>query len=216
MRSCPHCSEQILDTADECRHCGRALEPTLAQTEPGPQDLAKLAEIRRLQRIAGGQPTRQDSLRQAKGWMALLIIVVILVYAYVWKQGRSAEFADRSTITYRTFNASFGQQSPLTETTKAEEFENYKDLQVVWEGTVAYVNRGTGRELYVSVRHRSDSPTSDVLVRIPESRRGMLNDLPEGVRIRYSGHLRDYGADGTGFITLYDGRILARQGAPNP
>lgn len=214
MRVCPHCAKVMGDHAHRCPHCGKPVEPSegdeYTATEPGPSDLQRLAEIRRLQRIASGEPSRDDRLRRAKGVLALLIMVVILVYAYIWKEGRSAQIAGTAAITYPVFNAAFGSASPLSEATKKAEFEHYRGLQVIWEGTVVYVNRGTGKDLYASIRHRSDSPTSDVLLRFRESNRADLEDLPVGVRVRYRGRLRDYGTEGGGFLTLTQGAILER------
>jgi hypothetical protein len=221
VKPCPFCAETVQDNAIKCRYCGEVLDPDVrissrrsTYVEPDSRELARLAEIRRLQRVAGGQPTRQDTLLRAKGFMALVIVGMILTYAYIWKRSRGAELSDRGFITYRTFSAAFGPTSPLPDETKVEEFENYRGLQVVWEGHVAYINRGRGRELYASIRHRAKSPTSDVLLRFPEPRRDDLDGLPVGTLIRYSGRLIDFGAGNSGFITLIDGRILERLTAP--
>ena len=51
------------------------------QVEPTPTNRAKMAEIRQLQRMASGAPTRDDSLRKTKGLLALVIMDAILQLA---------------------------------------------------------------------------------------------------------------------------------------
>lgn len=223
MASCPHCSAELPDNANECPQCGR--RPPVVGTpgsdprfsvEPSARDLARLTEIRRLQRIASGVPTKSDRLTRAKGLMALIIMIKILAYAYVWKSSRSTEVSGSAVLTYEVFNAAFGLGSPLTEAARSRAFKDYRGHYVAWEGTVVYVNLGTGKDLYASIRHRSDSPTSDVLLRFRESNRTDITGLPVGVRIRYRGRLHDFGAGGSGFITLFEGRILERLDRSNP
>jgi hypothetical protein len=170
---------------------------------------ARLAEVRRLQKIAYGGPTRADRMVRIKGLLALLVIVCLLAYAYVWhRTSRSPETARQtaSEITYLAFNVLFGPQSPLDEAEKLEEFRNYRTARVRWRGTVAYVNLGTGDDLYVKVRHDARLPSSEVLLRIPEERRDQATALQAGQVVSYGGRIAEYDR-GAGFIALDDGII---------
>jgi hypothetical protein len=221
MKKCPFCAETIQDEAVKCRYCGEMVDSDTPQkveylSAPSAAEKAKLAEIRRLQRIASGRPTHADSTRKAKGILYLVIIAVILLYGYSWNRSRRAKGlatpaqTERiSDISFEAFNAIYGPESVLTTEEKEVEFAVHKGKTVAWSGTVAYVNRAENGERYVSIRHRAATHTSDVLLRYPEKDRERFEALREGDRIRYRGKIEDYG-EKTAFITLVDGAILSR------
>jgi len=215
MLECPNCGRSIPDDAATCPHCeGGARQegkpPVRILDDPSETERQKLAEIRRLQRIASGRPTRADSMRRAKGILCLIIIAGIIFYSYQWQQAHRARLAgpvSTSSLSYRAFNALFGPESALGLSEKEEEFAAFKGLEVVWQGEVAYINRGKGQNLYMTVRNRETTRTSDVLVRFSEADRGQLEDLRVGARVTYAGRIRDYGPQ-TAFFTLTGGRLV--------
>ena len=215
MKKCPYCAESIHDDAVKCRFCGEFTDTQLGmlagQVEPTPADQAKFAEIRRLQRMASGAPTPADSLRKTKGLLALVIIGAILFYAYSWHRQHGAPSAsspNQSAISFDAFNAIFGPESALSLEEKRVEFANYRGKWVIWNGQIVYINRGEGMDLYISVRHRATTQTSDVLVRFGRDNRTQIQTLRVNERIRYGGKIADYGEE-TAFITLRNGVIFS-------
>lgn len=132
MKPCPYCAEDIRDDAVKCRFCGGFLDQSLsgvpAQFEATPEEQRKWAEIRRLQRIASGPPSRADTMRKAKGLMALGLIIGILFYAYMWQ--KKHEEATRgqvaaSNITFEELNALCGPASPLPTSVRQNIFDKH-------------------------------------------------------------------------------------------
>ena len=216
MKKCPFCAEEIQDEAVKCRFCGEFLDGDLPAAAPvetlAPRsDPGKLAEIRRLQRIASGRPTRQDSLRKTKGILYLVIIAAILVYSWQWRRMHEAKQASRpdsAEITYEAFNALFGPDASLPAESKAVQFANYRGKTVAWSGDVVYINRGENADPYISVRHRATTRTSDVLLHFNRETRDQLQGVKVGNRIKYTGRIFDYGKT-SGFITLKDGILIS-------
>ena len=218
MLECPHCGRAVPDGSAECPHCGSTtrqdgLPAVHILDDPSNAEREKLAEIRRLQRIAGGQPTRSDSMRRTKGILCLIIIGGLIFYSYQWNRAhraRVAASASHSALSFRVLSALFGPESALGPSEKKEEFAAFKGAEVMWRGTVAYINRGKGRELYITLRNRETTRTSDVLLRFSEENRSQLHALRVGERVTYTGRITDYGPQ-TAFFTLTNGRIVPRR-----
>ena len=215
MRKCPFCAESVQENALRCRFCGESLRagvgPQRAQVGPTLLDKEKLAEIRRLQRIASGPRTRKDSMRMAKGVLCFVIIGAIFVYVHQWRRlqrNRPTAVSEQWNVSYRAFNAIFGPDSPLSAVEMEEEFGAFRGAAVTWKGTVNYVNLGVKDELYVTVRHRAAARTSDVLVRFRESGREDLQGLRSGEQVQYEGRIDDYGK-AAAFITLTEGSVVS-------
>ena len=68
------------------------------------QEKARLAEIRRLQRIAYGPTLQSAQLTKTKGLLALTILICIFVYLYIDKQNKETAPRNRIEVTYRAFN----------------------------------------------------------------------------------------------------------------
>jgi hypothetical protein len=122
-----------------------------------------MAEIRRLQRIASGRPTRADSARKAKGILYLVIILAIIICAWTWKrshQARTGASPVESIISFEVFNAAFGPRSPMDPELKKRELESYLGKRVVWTGKAVYVNREGESTAYMNVRHLNEQPAA--------------------------------------------------------
>lgn len=217
MDECPVCSKDVPDrdavaitAAGACSVCGLAFTTDTRATEyeMSEDERARLAEIRRLQRIAHGPEPKSAQMTRMKGLLALLIIIFILVYVYISnKQRQETAQLNRIEVTYRGFNVLFGPGSPLTDDEKLEEFKYWRNSPVRWNGTVTYVNLGAEDDLYVTVTRPSRHPVSDVLVRFPETWRDRLEGLKAGQTIRFSGRISEYDR-GTSFITIRQGALI--------
>ena len=212
MKTCPHCTESVQDDATTCDACGRSLVEAagpdrLAAPSLGPE---KMAEIRRLQRIASGRPTRADSARKAKGILYLAIIGAILVYTWSWKRSHQAQIIGspaESIISFEVFNAAFGPKSPMDPDLKKRELERYLGKRVVWTGTAVYVNQGSESAAYMNVRHLTNSPLQDAVVYFSKKRRDQLREVRSGQWVRYAARIHAYD-DKNGCVVLKDGDLL--------
>ena len=185
MKPCPYCAEDIQDTALKCRYCGEFLEQIMPQNieyEPTPAEHRKWAEIRRLQRIASGVPTKADNLRKTKGVLSLVIIFVILFYAYTWNKNHAQSpqaVSTESHISFEELNALFGPASPLPKEQQTHLFTKYQGKRVTWAGMLTYVNNGDGDELFITLQHPSTIPTAGVQVRFRNINRDQIINLPD-------------------------------------
>lgn len=230
MKSCPICRDELpdetvlqVDDLGHCVVCGRRFEaktdlPETASSTTVSQpaveyelteaERRRMDEVRRLRAIAYGPPSKALQATKLKGFLALMIIACILVYAYIWDRHRKSQqiTSSRDQVTYRAFNALFGPSSPLNTEEKTDEFRHFRSTKVRWKGVVSYVNKGTDEELYVILRHPLSLAASDVLVRFGESHRSAVEELKVGQAIRYTGQVSEFD-HGTGFITVREGQL---------
>jgi len=217
MTNCPVCQKQIPETEHPtvsdngaCGVCGLSLttERRATEYEQTDEERAKLAEIKRLHKIAYGPAPKSTQMTKMKGLLATLIIVLILVYAYIADQKhKESTQLNRIAVTYRTFNVLFGPSSSLSEEEKVEEFKHWRMSPVTWKGVITYVNTGQDGDLYLAVEHPTRHPSSNVLVRFEENWRDRLGELKVGQTIRYTGRISDFDR-GTSFIALKQGGII--------
>ncbi len=215
MKKCPFCAEMIQDEATKCRFCGEFLDNSLAEfkeSQSQPIPAARLAEIRRLQRIASGRPTKADRSRKSRGLMYLAIISLILFYSWHWRSSQQntnpISASIRSEISLEAFSTIFGSGSPLSQTSKIEEFQNFKGKVVTWTGAVVYLNRGSGAKPFVTIRQNTAAGITSVTVYLKKAASPSMDSLRVGQEIRFSGKIADYGHQSE-FITLIAGAILA-------
>ena len=216
MDECPLCSKAIpegqkiqVTAKGACSVCGLDLnaDTRSIEYEQTDQEKARLAEIRRLQRIAYGPTLQSAQLTKTKGLLALTILICIFVYLYIDKQNKETAPRNRIEVTYRAFNLMFGPGSGLADDEKLEEFKYWRMSPVRWKGTVNYINLGPEDDLYVTLNHVSRLPSSNVLVHFSERWRDQLADLKVGHFLRYTGRISEFDR-GTSFITLKQGKII--------
>lgn len=213
MKTCFYCAENIQEDAVKCRFCGEFLDQSLsavpAQFETTPEEQRKWAEIRRLQRIASGPPPRVDTMRKAKGLMALGMIIGILFYAYTWKKTHAEANQLRtvpSNITFEELNALCGPASPLPISVRQNIFNRYRSKRVIWHGKLLYINQGLGDELFITIANSATIEAAGIQLNFSESNRSQLADLRLGQIITYSGKITEYDENAQ-FFTLFHGKI---------
>ena len=229
MKSCPICHDEIpdqttvqVDDLGHCVVCGRRFElrnetpsePTATATQPAIEfelsasEHRRMDEVRRLRSIAYGPPSRTIQATKMKGLLALMIIVCLLVYAYIWDRHRRSQqpVSSRDQVTHRAFNALFGPSSSLSPDEKIDEFRHFRSMKVRWKGVVSYVNEGVEEDLYIILRHPLSPSASDVLLRFNETHRGEVEGLKVGESVRYTGLVTEFDR-GTGFSTVREGQL---------
>jgi preprotein translocase subunit SecG len=217
MSECPVCAKEIpegdsvrITATGSCSICAldftadtRSIEYEKTDAEKG-----RLAEVKRLQSIALGSHPKSTQMTKMKGLLALMIIVCILVYTYIWdKHNSETKQSSRIEVTYRAFNQLFGPSSSLSGDEKLEEFKYWRMAPVRWKGTISYVNIGPDDELYTTVSHPARIASSNVLIRFEDHWREQLEGLRVGQTLFYGGRISEYDR-GTSFITLKQGAII--------
>jgi hypothetical protein len=212
MKKCPFCAEMIQDDAAKCHFCREFVDNTFEgfQAPSSPHmPPEKMAEIRRLQRIASGRPTSAEKGRKTKGLLYLAIIVLILMYSWLWRNSQRANGGTptiKTEISLQAFATVFGANSPLSPLAKDQEFGNFKGKIVHWSGSIVYINRGEGAKPFVTVRQNGAAGPSNVTVFLKKSERSSMDTLQVGKVISFSGRISEYGQQSE-FITVIGGSI---------
>ena len=229
MKSCPICHDALpdetalqVDDLGHCVICGRRFEvltetpteSTTIVTQPAIEyeltesEHRRMDEVRRLRSIAYGPPSNTIQTTKLKGLLALMIIVCILVYTYIWDRHRRSQqvVSSRDQVTYRAFNALFGPASPLNNEEKLDEFRHFRSIKVRWKGVISYINQGKEEDLYIILRHPLSRAASDVLLRFDETHRNLVETLKVGETVRYTGQITEFDRR-TGFISVRNGQL---------
>lgn len=99
-----------------------------------------------------------------------------------------------STISFSEFDRIFGDKSSLTDLQKKEEFKNYKDKTVSWEGYLSDVDEGWTGDYCVLIKTKSSSqPYADFKSCNPtESFKNKLLTYQIGDRVILTGTIQNY------------------------